>query len=104
MLLTQQELQTTHDVLDGKLEELQTSGRSDEAVIEKIEILINVMSEIQDEITGAKHVIVKYECETCKEAGMITHRKGSYPDYCPHCGLDGFGAPGTTTQERTWGK
>ena len=54
MKLTQQELRTTHDVLDRKLEELQTSGRSDEPVIEEIEILINVMNEIQAEI-GDKH-------------------------------------------------
>ena len=45
---------------------------------------------------GENHLIAKFECEICKEVGIITHREGAYPDFCPHCGLDGNGAPGNT--------
>ena len=48
MKLTKAELEVVYGVLDEKLEELQTSGKSDDATIEQIEIIINVMTEIEE--------------------------------------------------------
>ena len=34
-----------------------------------------------------------YSCGHCGESGELTFRDGTLPEYCPHCGLDGYGVP-----------
>jgi hypothetical protein len=35
------------------------------------------------------------ECKNCGASGVLEHNEETYPDYCPHCGLDGHGATGS---------
>ena len=42
------------------------------------------------------HTILK--CENCGASGVLEHDEETYPEFCPHCGLDGNGATGTQEQ------
>ena len=40
-----------------------------------------------------------YKCENCGEDGLLITEAKQTPEFCPFCGLDVFGQPGSIKRE-----